>query len=106
MIKLCLDNTGLKRPITILESLIQLGSAIVNELVFCARQIWQARLSSPKPSCEVSFPVAPNYVASDSVLKLPQSNEKSLFFSVVMKSWALVTINLFFLLRCTYFDPA
>jgi len=45
MIKLCLDNSGLKRPITILESLIQLGSAVVNELVFCARQIWRARLS-------------------------------------------------------------
>jgi hypothetical protein len=55
----------------------------------------------------VLFPVAPTYVASDSVLKLPQSNDESLFFSFVMKSWALVTINLFFLLvRCTYFDPA
>ena len=44
MIRLCLDNLGLKRHhITILESLIQLGSAIVNEneLVFCARQIWR-----------------------------------------------------------------
>jgi hypothetical protein len=28
MIKLCLDNTGLKRPITILESLIQLGEKV------------------------------------------------------------------------------